>query len=291
MSKRFLVLGCNGMAGHVVSLYLKEKGHKVLGLAQEESKLVDSVVCDVRDTKKLDGIIKKGNFDYIINCVGILNSQAEINKDNAVFINSFLPHHLAQITKNSKTKVVHLSTDCIFSGLQGDYTENSFPDATTFYGRTKALGELNDDKNITIRTSIIGPDINEKGIGLFNWFMKQKGEVNGYAGVIWTGITTIELAKVVEEITSQNVSGLFNIVNDEKISKYALLSLIGEKFNKNISIKFSQEPKNDKSLKRTNFSFDYRVPSYEKMIDDMKLWVEKHPTLYPKYRERKRCKN
>lgn len=284
MNKRFLILGCNGMAGHVISLFLQEKGYDVLGLARKKSELVKSVVCDVCNIKKLDKIIQNGNFDYIVNCIGILNSQAEDNKENAIFINSFLPHHIVSLTSGMKTKIIHLSTDCIFSGLLGNYSETAFPDATTFYGRSKALGEINDNKNVTIRTSIIGPDININGIGLFNWFMKQKEVVDGFAGVIWTGITTIELAKVVEQIAIQNVSGLFNVVNGTKISKYELLNLIAKKFDKNILIRLAQEPKNDKSLLRTNLNFNYEVPSYSDMISEMKNWVDRHTEIYKIYK-------
>lgn len=280
---KFLVLGCNGMAGHAISLYLKENGHEVLGLARKKSDLVDCVICDVTDFHKLDEIILNGNFDFVVNCVGILNNQAEENKENAVLINALLPHHLAAVTKNLKTQIIHISTDCIFSGNEGDYEENSISNATSFYGRSKALGELNDDKNVTIRTSIIGPDINVDGIGLFNWFMKQHGEINGYKGVIWTGITTIELAKIINEIAQQKVHGLINMVNGDKITKFDLLKLINTKFNKNIKINCAEQPMNDKSLKRTNFMFNYKIPSYEKMIDEMKIWIENHSKIYKNY--------
>lgn len=282
---KVLVLGSNGMAGHMVSLYLKERGHEVFGLARRKSEFVETIIGDVTDFDSLERIIAGGDFkfDYVINCIGILNKQAEDNKEYAVLINSLLPHHLAKLTENLKTKVIHISTDCIFSGSTGEYEEDSLPDARTFYGRSKALGELNDDKNLTIRTSIIGPDINENGIGLFNWFMKQSGEINGYAKVIWTGITTLELAKVIESAMSQNVSGLVNMVNNETISKYDLLKTIAEKFEKEIVINKTEDYVSNKSLKRTNLEFDYTVPSYEQMIEEMKEWVITHKNLYKNY--------
>ena len=284
---KFLVLGCNGMAGHLVSLYLKEKGHDVVGFARTENPNIKTIVGDVSDFEKLNLIISSGDYDVIVNCIGILNQVAENNKANAVLINSLLPHHLAEQTKNTKTKVVHMSTDCVFSGHTGPYTETSLPDATTFYGRSKSLGEIVDDKNITIRTSIIGPDLTEKGIGLFNWFMKQSGEINGFTKAIWTGITTYELAKLIEVVSQdEKAVGLINFVNNTSISKYDLLGTIAKVFGINIKINPNADYDCDKTLLRTNMSVDYQIPSYETMIKEMKEWIEGHKELYPHYKEK-----
>lgn len=282
---KFLVLGCNGMAGHIISLYLKEQGHSVFGFDKIKSQYVDSIAGDAKDTKLLKDIIGVNQFDSIINCIGILNQFAEDNKELATYLNAYLPHYLAKITENTKTQVIHMSTDCVFSGNKGNYTEDDFKDGESFYDRSKALGELNDNKNITIRTSIIGPDINENGIGLFNWFMKQNGTINGYTKAMWTGQTTLQLAKAMEQAAHVKASGLYNLVPKNSISKFNLLNLFNKYFkNNSIEILPSEEVCKDKSLKRTNFKFDYLIPDYEKMIIELKEWVYKHKDMYPHYK-------
>ena len=195
---KFLVLGCNGMAGHMISIYLQEKGHEVLGFARRASSYIKSITGDACDLQGLRHIITEGKFDSVINSIGILNHFAERDKALAVFINSYLPHFLADVTSGTDTQIIQMSTDCVFSGKHGQYKENDLRDGETFYDRSKALGELEDEKNITLRNSIVGPDINPKGIGLLNWFMQQHNEINGYTKVIWTGQTTLQLAKTME---------------------------------------------------------------------------------------------
>lgn len=168
------------MAGHTISLYLKEQGHDVYGFDLRESQYVPSFACNAFDTETLRKVITEGNYDTVINCIGVLNQFAEQNHALASFLNSYFPHFLADVTKNTNTQVIHMSTDCVFSGRRGSYTESDFQDGETFYDRSKALGELNDDKNITLRNSIVGPDINPMGIGLLNWFLHQEGEINGF---------------------------------------------------------------------------------------------------------------
>ena len=227
---KLLILGCNGMAGHTISLYMQNQGHEVTGFDRTPSSFVKSLAGDATDIKKLVSIITVGNFDAVINCIGILNQFAEEQKPLAVFLNAYLPHMLAEATVKKRTKIIHMSTDCVFSGSTGNYTEEDFPDGSTFYDRTKALGELNDNKNLTLRNSIVGPDLNPKGIGLFNWFMQQKGPIYGYTKAIWTGQTTLQLAKTMELAVKENVSGLINMVPEEPISKFDLLELFNKYF-------------------------------------------------------------
>ena len=127
---RFLVLGCNGMAGHMISLYLKEQGHDVIGFARCASKYVETVIGDATDIKCIKNTIKDGQFDSVINCIGLLNQFAENNHGNAVYLNSYLPHFLADITSGMETQIIHMSTDCVFSGKRGQYTEDDFRDFT-----------------------------------------------------------------------------------------------------------------------------------------------------------------
>ena len=281
---KFLVLGCNGMAGHIISLYLKEKGHDVLGFDRRKSNLVNSVGGDAHDVDFLKNLITDGKFDTIINCIGVLNQFAEQDKALATYLNAYLPHLLVSVTEGSDTQVIQMSTDCVFSGKRGQYSEYDFPDGETFYDRSKALGELNDGKNLTLRNSIVGPDINENGIGLLNWFMKQKGEINGFTGAMWTGQTTLQLAKTMELAAKEKIHGLFNMVPDHSISKYDLLKLFNKHIRSN-EVKISPVVgiNADKSLKRTNFDFDYIIPDYEVMVIELAEWIKTHKELYPHY--------
>ena len=281
---KFLVLGCNGMAGHMISLYMKEQGHQVLGFDREKSRYVDCVVGDAMDLKFLQNLIEDGHFDSVINCIGLLNQFAENNKAKAVFLNSYLPHFLAEITSGTDTQIIHMSTDCVFSGRRGQYTESDERDGQTFYDRTKALGELEDGKNITLRNSIVGPDIKQSGIGLLNWFMQQRNSVNGYTGAIWTGQTTLQLARTMEAAAREKAHGLYNTVPDTGISKYELLKLFNHYLRKDaLTIHAVEGVKLDKSLKRTRFDFSYRIPDYETMVSELAQWIATHKSMYPHY--------
>jgi dTDP-4-dehydrorhamnose reductase len=272
------------MAGHMISLYMKEQGHEVVGFDRTAPRYVDGISGDALDTIALKSLITDNHFDSVINCIGILNQSAEDNKALASFLNSYFPHFLAEVTEGSDTQVIHMSTDCVFSGKRGEYTEDDFRDGETFYDRSKALGELEDHKNITLRNSIVGPDINPKGIGLMNWFMQQEGVVNGYTKTMWTGQTTLQLAKTMEAAAKQKAHGLYNTVPDRSISKYELISLFNHYLRKDaVKIVPVDGVVADKSLKRTRFDFDYRIPDYEQMVYELAQWVQAHKEMYPHY--------
>jgi dTDP-4-dehydrorhamnose reductase len=272
-----LILGADGMLGHVVKLYFQEQGYEVKGTSRSGSQ--DLVFDATLNTSDLGKFIDDFKPDAVVNCIGILNKVAEENHSLAVMVNSYLPNYLDELSKDKKVKFVHISTDCVFDGKSGEYTENSFKDATGYYGLSKSLGEINNDTNVTLRTSIVGPDINGQGIGLFQWFMNQAKEANGFDKAIWTGVTTIELAKAIEKAIQNNLTGLRHVVNNDKIDKYSLLELFKKYFNKDIKIMRKSDYKSDKSLIRTT-DFDFGVPSYEQMIKEMSDWVKKHNNLY-----------
>lgn len=281
---RFLILGCNGMAGHTISLYLSSKGHDVTGYARKQSKIVKTVIGDAFDQEYLKSIVVGGKFDSVVNCIGILNREADIHKCQAVYLNAFLPHFLEDITSETGIQIIHISTDCVFSGKKGHYTENALRDGELFYDRSKALGELENNKDFTIRTSIIGPDLNPNGIGLLNWFLMKKDVVCGYRKVMWTGMTTLQLAKCVERISLEHLNGLYNMVPELSISKYDLLVLCNKIIRKDMLIINGQDtPKLDKSLIRSRKEFDYCVPDYHEMIKELGIWMRKYRDLYPHY--------
>ncbi|MGL4672444.1 dTDP-4-dehydrorhamnose reductase family protein [Cetobacterium sp.] len=283
--KKILVVGSKGMAGHIIKEYLIQNNYDVYstfrkGEGRQELKDKEFYL-DVFDKESLDNILDSVKPEFVVNCVGILNQFAEENPDIAIYVNGYFPHYLDRLSQKYNYKLIHITTDCVFSGKKGDYTENDFRDAESYYGRSKAYGEVNNNRTLTFRTSIIGPDINENGIGLFNWFMKQTGEVKGYSNVIWTGVTTLELAKAIEASFYQNTTGIHHLVNNEKISKYELLKLFKKYMNKNsVQIIDYKDYSSDKSLVRTNFDFNYKVKSYEEMTLEMAEWIKLYKYKY-----------
>ena len=261
-----LILGSEGMVGHVVKQYFNEQRHNVFCFDK------------VFDLDSLKKELLTGEFDAVINCTAIINQDAEADKVAAVKINSLLPHFLEAVTAGLKTVVVHRSTDCIYSGTKGNYSLEDWPDASSFYARSKALGELYNTKDITIRTSLIGPETNVNGVGLFNWFYNQKGTVNGFANAIWTGLTTIEFAKEIEWLLEHKKHGVFQLVPDYAIGKYELLQLFEKYYPGNRIINRIENKKVDKSL--VQVCDDLLIPDYETMIAEMREWTDRHSDLY-----------
>jgi dTDP-4-dehydrorhamnose reductase len=231
---RVLVLGSNGMAGHVIADVLK-KEHNVITLARNNADINMEIT-----SSNLNQITLKG-FDAIINAMGILVNESQQNKEIANLINTKLPKYLEANSGNAK--VIHLSTDCVFSGKDGNYNELSDTDGTSDYALTKIAGEIDNDKDLTIRTSIIGPELKD-GTGLFHWLAKNKNNtVIGFDNHIWNGITTLELAWFLSDVLFyiENIpktNGLTGIVHlfSDTISKYDLLCLINNIFEFNVNI-------------------------------------------------------
>ena len=268
----------------MIFLYLKEKDHDVTGFDRNASSYFKLIIGDARDTENIRTLITEGKYDTVINCIGILNQFAEQNKELATFLNAYFPHFLASVTYKTDTQIIHMSTDCVFSGKRGAYTEEDLGDGETFYDRSKALGEIEDGKNITMRNSIVGPDINPDGIGLLNWFMKQNGTINGFTKAMWTGLTTLQLAKAMEVAAKDKAHGLYNMVYKEAISKYGLLRLFNHHMrNDKLTILPSETLVADRSLKRTRFEFGYIIPDYETMVAELAAWMRDHKDMYPHY--------
>ena len=282
---KILVLGSTGMAGHVITTFFEEtNNYDVYNFSHRKKLNEKTIIADVTELSSFMTLLDSQNYDIIINCTGVLNQFAEASKGNAILVNSYLPHFLEEKYGGTDTKIVHLSTDCVFSGKTGSYSETAFKDGDSAYDRTKALGEIQGGYNLTIRTSIIGPDMNVNGIGLFNWFMKSRGTINGYANAIWSGITTIELAKAIEKFVNENVSGIYHLVPGKAINKYELLLLLKDIFcKKDITIQKYDNPLIDKSLVNTRRDFTYTVADYPAMLVEMKDWISSHKNFYPHY--------
>ncbi|WP_026562813.1 SDR family oxidoreductase [Bacillus sp. J37] len=274
---KVLILGGKGMAGHIMVEYFMQENNYEVFYTSRDSKDNNSLYLDVTDNKGIEEIIESLKPDIIINCIGILNEQASNNPILALQTNSILPHQLAKLAERYGGKLIHISTDCVFSGIKGSYTEDDIPDGTSLYAMSKRWGEVFSDKHLTIRTSIIGPELKEDGIGLFLWFMKQTGRIKGYERVFWNGVTTLELAKATEEMIRNNVTGLFHLGSENKISKFSLLKLIQEVFNKD-DVVISPDSKIvlDRTIKSTRTDFQYTIPSYKEMVEELKEWMRTH---------------
>lgn len=282
--KKVLVLGGKGMAGHLVVKYLSQLNkYQVAQVARGVTETKDSYSVDVADKHQLDKLLADLAPDIIINCIGILNKDAEDNPDKAIFINSYLPHYLARKVKLYNGRLIHISTDCVFSGKKGDYTELDYKDGIGFYAQSKALGEVAYDKHLTIRTSIIGPELNKNGIGLLHWFLSNPSQsLKGYTNAFWSGVTTLQLSHAIEHaIDDTEISGLIHLTNGNKISKYDLLLLFNEIFKTGKTIEAYSDYYVDKSILAGPLSnrLGY-VPSYEKMLEELKLWMSANSDLY-----------
>jgi dTDP-4-dehydrorhamnose reductase len=282
---KILIIGSSGMAGHVVTTYLcRNKGFDVYNLTNNIKFNKSTTILDVIDKELFNNYLDSNHFDVIVNCIGILNQFAEEYKDKAVYLNSYLPHFLEYKYIETTNKIIHISTDCVFSGKTGGYIESSFKDGDSFYDRTKSIGEIINEKDLTFRTSIIGPELNSEGIGLFNWFMKAKSNINGYVNAIWTGITTIQLAKSIEIAILKNLKGLYHLVPADSISKYNLLLLLQSEFHRdNIIVNRYENVYVNKSLINTRKDFNFNIPTYKGMIIEMKQWIKDNISFYPHY--------
>ena len=278
---KVLVLGATGMAGHVVYFYLQSTGKYKMTNAVFRSKLTDdSIVLDVTDFRAVENMLRMEKPDVVVNCVGVLVKGSREHPDNAILLNAYFPHFLERVTGDTHIRLIHISTDCVFSGLKGNYTEEDFRDADDIYGRSKALGEVVNDKDLTIRTSIIGPELKRNGEGLFHWFMSQRGQINGFTKAIWGGVTTLELAKAIDYAITRNQTGLSQLSNGTGISKYDLLGLFKGIWNrKEVEILPFDGNGVDKSIVKSD-RFDYEVPGYKEMLLEQLDWMEDHGDLY-----------
>lgn len=285
MMKKILILGISGMAGHVIYTYLNELNkYQLLGTTNSNSFGNNSTKLDIFNISDLNDLIIDFKPDFVINCIGVLINSSKKTPDSAIFANSYLPHYLAKLSFENNFKLIHISTDCVFSGKEGAYTEKSLKNATDVYGLSKSLGEVDDLKNITIRTSIIGPEIKAVGEGLFHWLMLQEKEINGYKRNLWSGVTTLELAYFIEWILDKEFNGLIHLTNNQPISKFDLLNLISDIFGKDILIKNNKEYVCDKSFVNTNGDISYNVSSYKLMLENLKEFMQNHSKFYMQYK-------
>ena len=286
--KKVLILGAGGMAGHMVYYYFDSlQKYRLYTVCHKTPLTEHSFILDVCDANKLATILIDIQPDIIINCIGILIKGSEKSIKNAIYINAYYPHLLSDIiSKNlQSSKLIHISTDCVFSGEKGNYTFDDKKDALDVYGMTKNLGEVINEKDLTIRTSIIGPELKKNGEGLFHWLFSNRAakELNGYTKSVWSGITTLELAKAIDFAINTDLIGLQQLSNNTQITKYELLKLIASQFNLPVEIKPVDGIISDKSI--ISSISGYNVPSYFEMLNDLHNFMSKNKKLYTQYEE------
>ena len=236
MNNKVLILGSSGLIGHQVFNYLQDNSDFSLSNISYTRKLNnETILLDARKDQYFFDQIRHIQPNYIVNCIGVLISEAKQDPESAMFLNAHLPHRLVNLANNINAKLIHMSTDCVFSGnKQSPYLETDEKDGTDAYAKTKSLGEIVSKNHLTIRTSVIGPEIINGSGELFHWFMNQSGIIEGFTKAIWSGVTTIELSKAIKWFINNNTIGLYQLTNGISINKYDLLHLFKKYSNKNI---------------------------------------------------------
>ncbi len=281
---RILILGSNGLLGNTITTYfLGKKNYETFGIVRNSSKLFSFkknflnkflIVHNILDFKDLELKIKSIKPNVIINCIGVTNKNTSKNSkllESYININSLFPHRLYGICSKFNIRLIQLSSDCVFSGKRGFYNEMDSPEPIDIYGRSKLLGEINNENCITIRKSVIGHELNSKK-GLLEWFLAQKNKVEGYKKAIFSGLTVQELARVIDFyiIPNRNLKGIFHI-SRELISKYDLLEMIADVYKKSIEIVPNELISIDRSLNSSCFNniTGYKTKAWPDLIKSM----------------------
>lgn len=281
---KLLILGGGGMAGHMLVQYFQQQGRHTCYYTTRNEDDSHGLFLDVADAVAMEKVIDAVRPDVIINAIGILNQFAAMNIHQAYYINGLFPHYVEKLADRIRARLIHISSDCVFEGTRGSYTEVDEPDGISVYAKTKALGEVKQRGHLTIRTSIIGPELKNNGIGLMNWFMNATGEVSGYRNVLWNGVTTLELAKVIDQLLSSSLSGLIHLCHPIPISKHDLLVLFQKIWQRNnVTITPSDTPILDRTLVSTRTDWSHDTPSYFEMLKELEAWMRKTSLATKRY--------
>lgn len=281
---RLVVLGATGMLGNAVLRFFASKvNFEVHGTVRDLSSVRElhnlapraqfMKGVDVIDLDSLTRMFATIQPDVVINCIGIVKQLADANDPLiALPINSLLPHRLARLAQVSGSRLVHMSTDCVFSGSQGNYVESDMPDAYDLYGRSKFLGEVDYPNAITLRTSIIGHEL-AGNRSLIDWFLSQTGEVHGYTNAIFSGLPTIEIAQIIHDhvIPNPDLHGLYH-VSAAPINKFDLLSLVAKEYGKEIKVIEKNDFVIDRSLNSDRFktATGFKPDTWAQLINRMR---------------------
>ena len=275
-NKKIVIYGSNTMAGHVLDDYLsKIEGYEVL--VADESMLFNNDQLKIIQNSIVD------NVDIAINCIRCLVEESESNLKKAELYNHKFPKYIEKHYKLTKSRIVHLSTDCVFSGKLGNYNEEHKPDGKSIYSITKASGEINNHKDVTIRTSYIGPNIGKSSEELFHWFIKLKNEsISGYSNAYWNGVTTLELAKNIHKIIEKKITGIYHLVPNGNLSKYELLLLIKEIWKRNdININIDNSVSYNRTLADNRKLLN--VSDFNTMLKELFNYMMDRKNIYNQY--------
>ena len=270
---KILILGSSGLLGNTLTKYFfQNNSFQTFGTLRDFSKIYFFrekyhrnfvEFSNILDFVELEKKIRDIKPNVIINCLGLTNKKRIVNFDlvqQYININSLFPHKLCEICSRYSVRLIHFSSDCVFSGLKGFYSENDFADPIDIYGKSKLMGELNYKNSITIRKSVIGHEITSKN-GLLEWFLNQRNDVEGYKKVFFSGLTVLELGKIIVDyiLPRNNLNGLFNIAG-QTISKFQLLKIIADVYQKPIEIIPNELINIDRSLDASKFN---KLTGYE----------------------------
>lgn len=279
---RVLALGASGMLGNAVLRFFAESpGFEAFGSARSASTLVrlpaelrERIVCgvDVENVDSLARLFAKVRPDVVINCVGLVKQLAEAEDPLlAIPINALLPHRLARLCQVAGARFVHISTDCVFTGAKGMYREEDAADAQDLYGRSKHLGEVDYENAVTLRTSIIGHELSSAH-GLVGWFLAQTGQVRGFTRAVFSGLPTVELARVIRDhvLPHPELRGLHH-VSAAPIAKFDLLKLVAQVYGLATVIVPDERLVIDRSLDSTSFRrlTGYAPPAWPELVHAM----------------------
>jgi len=278
---RIIILGGDGMLGHQLFATLKDIHDVRVTLRRplamySEHNLFDAknafADTDLRSLARLIEVFANYRPDVVVNCVGLVKQRDEaVDAVANLEINALLPHRLAQSCQTAGARLIHMSTDCVFSGRKGMYTTTDVPDAEDIYGRTKWLGEVSHPPCLTLRTSFIGRELSRKR-GLLEWFLAQKTMVHGYKRAVFSGLTTIELSRIIKTVIEDHRGshGLYHVAA-QPIDKFTLLQLLRDHFGKSIEITPDESVVVDRSLDSSAFrtKFGYMPPAWPDMIADL----------------------
>lgn len=279
---RVLILGGDGMLGHRLLRHFS-LGHETrvtlrrsladyarFGLFTRENAFDET---DVRDSERVAAVVSDFGAEAVINAAGIVLRRPEAHEfDISNEVNALFPHRLAQICHANAARLIHLSTDCVFSGEKGNYTESDRPDPVDLYGQTKLQGEVDAPGAITLRTSMIGPELDRK-TGLVEWFLAQKGKtVKGYRKAVFSGFITSELARLIEKLITRHpdAHGVYH-ASSAPISKFDLLARLNQKLGLGVTIVPDDSVICDRSLDSARFrkTFGYSPPTWDTMLDEL----------------------
>ena len=279
---KILILGATGMLGHKLMQVLSQR-HTVTGTVRGNTpdlanhpvfsgfNIIGDISAD--DLTGIQNVIEKTKPDILINCIGIVKQlPAAQDPLQSIAVNALFPHQLVKMCRQKNIRFIHISTDCVFSGTQGHYSEMDRSDADDLYGKTKFLGEVAYPGCITIRTSIIGRELNTAH-GLIDWFLSQEGKtISGYKKAMFSGLTTITLSEIIGQIISDypELNGVLQVAS-EPISKYDLLNLVKKTYSMNIIIEPDETVINDRSLNADKFrkKTNIKIPAWEYMIEEL----------------------